>query len=351
MGATKANPNSEMASSNTEPRGSDGFAHLSPHIRHISRSTIRRKWKPLPQSSQDRIRANLLSLKARRAGANDHSRVPTMASLKTKSQDSTKQPQRWPGRTKKQEADEEYQAAVDMVTEKLLGRIPRMPFPPSSTNSNPNGNSNNHTDESFSLEATLHRISTLESTLSMHTSTSHLLRAQMKREKRALRRDRAELDTLQTALRSETRLRKVQERGLHPVTRALNHSIDHGVARGQRGKARQRSASAPGDDAEEESSDDDESSQQLQQQRQPQPHLRPTQRNPPSSGTSLNYDLEPDMKNIMTRLRSHLTSMQTNTDGMQPVLQAMDKTKVALDQFVTMRFTGADRDRACGLHD
>lgn len=119
MGATKANSGPQKASTKSETAGSDGFAHLSPRIRHISQSTIRKKWRPLPQSSQDRVRAILLSLKARRAGANDPGRVPTMASVKGRGQAATKkQQQHRSTKTKKQEADDEYQAAVEMVTEK-----------------------------------------------------------------------------------------------------------------------------------------------------------------------------------------------------------------------------------------
>lgn len=117
MGATKANSGPQKASTKPEMTGSDGFAHLSPHIRHISQSTIRKKWRPLPQSSQERVRAILLSLKTRRAGANDPGRVPTMASVKGRGQGPTKKQHR-STRTKKQEADDEYQAAVEMVTEK-----------------------------------------------------------------------------------------------------------------------------------------------------------------------------------------------------------------------------------------
>lgn len=259
-----------------------------------------------------------------------------------------------------------------------------MPFPPSST-SNASGNSTTHTDESFCLEATLHRTSTLESLLSMHTSTSHLLRAQMKREKRALRRDRAELEALQAGLKSETRLRKVQERGLHPVVRVLDDPMDDAVVQVQQDQdqakdrtdistpgadgSQRPSGNAGGIDDEDGSGDDSETAQGFKQSssvtsrprppttalkpshQQQQHRIRLTQSLPLPSHMTLNHHLDPDMRNLVTRLRSHLTSMQTNTDGMRPVLQAMDKTKVALDQFVAARFAAKDRDRVYGMHD
>lgn len=189
----------------------------------------------------------------------------------------------------------------------------------------------------------------------------------MKREKRALRRDRAELETLQAGLKSETRLRKVQERGLHPVVRVLDDPIDDAVVQGQQedqdqdqDQAQHRTGiSTPGADGTRRPGGSagggprppTTALKPSQQQQRRQHHIRLAQSLPLHSDTTLNHPLDPDMRNLVTQLRSHLTSMQTNTDGMRPVLQAMDETKVALDQFVAARFAARDRDRVYDMHD
>lgn len=81
------------------------FAHLSPRVRHISQSTIRKKWKQLPQSSQDRVRAILLSLKTKRAASGRIPPVGTRGKSRTK-------------KTKNDVMDEDYERAVEEVTNK-----------------------------------------------------------------------------------------------------------------------------------------------------------------------------------------------------------------------------------------
>jgi hypothetical protein len=86
------------------------FAHLSPRVRHVSQSTIRKKWKPLPQSSQDRVRAILLSLKTKRATC---IRIPPVG---TRGKPRTK-------KTKNEVMDEDYERAVEDVTEKYVSQF------------------------------------------------------------------------------------------------------------------------------------------------------------------------------------------------------------------------------------
>lgn len=90
------------------------FAHLSPRVRHISQTTIRKKWRPLPQSSQDRIRTILLSLKNKRVGAKDRGRVPAVTGrVKSRAGRNSRNV------TSRRDAlDEEYERAVEMVAEK-----------------------------------------------------------------------------------------------------------------------------------------------------------------------------------------------------------------------------------------
>lgn len=85
------------------------FAHLTPHVRHISQSTIRKKWKPLPQSSQDRVRAMLLSLKTKRAASG---RIPLVG---VKGNPRTK-------KSKNEVMDQDYERAVEEVTNKSVSQ-------------------------------------------------------------------------------------------------------------------------------------------------------------------------------------------------------------------------------------
>ena len=93
------------------------FAHLEPRVRHISQSTIRKKWKPLPQSSQDRVRAILLSLKTKRAASG---RIPPIGA---------KGKPRTTKKTKNDILDRDYEQAVEDVTDKSVPTSPKT-FPP-----------------------------------------------------------------------------------------------------------------------------------------------------------------------------------------------------------------------------
>ncbi|KAK6368284.1 hypothetical protein LTS17_010025 [Exophiala oligosperma] len=183
------------------------FAALEPRIKNVPQATIRKKWKPLPTSSQDKVRQILLNVEAKRRGCN--ARIPPLS--KTRAGQASK------ANTKNALKEEEYDKIVEEIADKLISRLPRMPFPPAPTSSSQD-------DTPFDLSNTLHRISSLQSTLNMNTSSSHLLRRQIKRERRLLKRDTAELDALETGLRSAKDLRRKKERGLHPVVRKLADS-------------------------------------------------------------------------------------------------------------------------------
>lgn len=89
----------------SSPNG-DFAARLEPRVKNISQSTIRKKWKPLPASSQERVRQIILNLKAKRSGAGGSGRIP---------------PARKPGRPNKTTSkarEEEYENMVEEVTEK-----------------------------------------------------------------------------------------------------------------------------------------------------------------------------------------------------------------------------------------
>jgi len=52
-----------MGHSRPSTSSQPAFAALEPRVRHISETTIRKKWKRLPPSSQDKVKQVLLSLK------------------------------------------------------------------------------------------------------------------------------------------------------------------------------------------------------------------------------------------------------------------------------------------------
>ena len=198
-------------------------------------------------------------------------------------------------------------------THRLITRLPRMPFPPAPTSSSQD-------DTPFDLSNTLHRISSLQATLNMNTSSSHLLRRQIKREQRLLKRDRAELDGLETGLKSAKDLRRKKERGLHPVVRKLAESE---LDSDQRDRV-ERINSITGISTNSNSTDG----------------------TIPGHPNGLDETLEKTeaegedetMNSMLKQLRNHLTSMQNNTATMTPVLSAMDGTKAMLDSFAMRKF-------------
>ncbi|KEF51812.1 uncharacterized protein A1O9_12149 [Exophiala aquamarina CBS 119918] len=295
------------------------FAHLTPRIQHISQSTIRKKWKPLPQSSQDRVRAILLSLKTKRATSG---RIPTVGA---KGKPRTK-------KTKSEVRDQDYERAVEEVTHKLLSRLPRMPFPSRASSTS----TSSATDDQFSFEATLNRISSLQATLTMHQRSSHLLRNQIKREQRALKHDKAELTRLEDALRSSCALRTKQERGLHPLARLIDQHEDEGD--------NSDSHASPDNHMTERETNDEIN-------RIAGIPAHSMQRDPTEGPISLDPgpDSHPDLKSLLQQLQNHLHSMENNTASIRPVLAAMTEAQVALDHFAAARFDEQTIRRLHGL--
>ena len=189
-----------------------------------------------------------------------------------------------------------------------------MPFPPAPSTQSMD-------DTPFDLSNTLRRISSLQATLNTDTSSSHLLRRQIKREQRLLKRDRAELDALETSLKSSKDLRRRKERGLHPVAQQLK-SVD---------------------DGEDDDDDDDEQVREIGRvnsitgiSMDRAKHTTEYARGG-STTASLDEGGGEELGSMLKQLRSHLLSMRNNTASMRPVLQAMYETKVALDGFAARK--------------
>ncbi|OAP63873.1 hypothetical protein AYL99_03100 [Fonsecaea erecta] len=312
MVASKPSP-SVSASSN--PRA--GLATLEPRIKQVSQSTIRKKWRPLPASSQDKVRQIFLNLKTKRSGAGGNGRIPPIGKSRNNAKGQRK------NATAASIREEEYEKMIEEVADKLLARLPRMPFPQTH-----NTNTTTVDDSPFDLSATLTRIATLQSQLTTNLQSAHLLRRQIRREKLALKRDRAQLKTLEEGFKGSERLRRKKEQGLHPLARSMHRprgEDDDGDGDGDGVEARQR--------------------EEIERVNHVagiiiRPANNNNYNNKSVSSTSptptLSLDSEnsdPEMNSLLGQLRSHLLSMQNNTATMQPVLAAMDEATTVLDKF------------------
>ncbi|KIX01532.1 uncharacterized protein Z518_09258 [Rhinocladiella mackenziei CBS 650.93] len=291
------------------------FAKLEPRIKNISQATIRKKWKPLPVSSQERVREILLNLKTKRSGAGGLDRVPAVG--RTRSAATRK------ANLATTVKEREYERIVEEVADKLLSRLPRMPFPPTT--------STQADDSPFNLSNTLHRIRELQSQLTTNVQSAHLLRRQIQREKKALKRDRAELAGLEAALKSNEALKRKRGRTLHPLARDLDDEVDE-VEMEEFERLNAVAGIAAG------------------RSRGVVSHDQNGALHPPNSGVmDLDGDPDPELEPLLKQLRSHLLSMQNNTASMRSVVAAMEDTKTALDQFVAMRLDKGTLRRLDGL--
>lgn len=69
------------------------------------------------------------------------------------------------------------------------------------------------------------------------------------------------------------------------------------------------------------------------------------------TNTSLNVedDTDPELNPLLKQLTSHLLSMKNNTASMMPVLEAMDEAKLALDKFASRTLGDTALRRAYGV--
>lgn len=89
----------------SQPAGRKCFATLEPRIKNVSQATIQKKWKPLPPTSQDKIRQLVLNIKSQRAGS--AARIPSIG--RARNGKST---------TKASIREEEYEKIVEEITDK-----------------------------------------------------------------------------------------------------------------------------------------------------------------------------------------------------------------------------------------
>ncbi|KIW65038.1 hypothetical protein PV04_07325 [Phialophora macrospora] len=282
---------------------------LEPRIKHIPQATIRKKWKPLPQSSQDKIHSILLNLKAKRSGGGGSARIPPVG------RPGAKHTTRTAAVSKTAIAEAEYEKIVEDVASRLLSRLPRMPFPPASSSTSSKGTANGTDD--FDLSSTLSRISALQAQLTCNVQAARLLTRQISREKAALKLDKKDLKTLEDGLRGSKEVRRRKERGLHPLAR---RGEGEGIGR--------EHAAIIGIDA-----------------AGPAEEMRPLSLSvafpaATTASTESTLDLlgsadqaDPEMNALLGQLHSHLLSMRNNTASLVPVVDAVEEAKAALEKF------------------
>ncbi|KAI9934924.1 hypothetical protein ASPWEDRAFT_117092 [Aspergillus wentii DTO 134E9] len=161
------------------------FAYLKPHIRHVSERTIKSKWTTLPEPVQDRVRDMFRTLER-----------PVIV------------------RQQNERRRIEAQAAVQVVVKNLGKRLPRMPFPPVTKDSN------------FEYEAALDEHRSLETNLATVTDSIDLLKAEVEKEEALLAKEKKQLQEMEkNAKRAETE-KKRQMKNEHPVLRKLDNIPD-----------------------------------------------------------------------------------------------------------------------------
>ena len=106
-----SNPHYNLNMGASKPLPSTAYPTLAPSIKHISQSTIRKKWKPLPQQSQDKIRQILLNIRTKRSGHGGGGRI-TAPSKRPRARNGE-------GKLSKSAiAEEEYEKVVQEVSNK-----------------------------------------------------------------------------------------------------------------------------------------------------------------------------------------------------------------------------------------
>ncbi|KIW22794.1 uncharacterized protein PV07_11058 [Cladophialophora immunda] len=292
---------------------SAGLATLEPRIRQVSQSTIRKKWRPLPASSQEKVRQIFLNLKTKRSGAGGNGRIPPVGKLRNNARVQRK------NATAASIREEEYEKVVEEVADKLLARLPRMPFP--------HTNASTVDDSPFDLSATLARIATLQAQMTTNFQSVQLLRRQINREKLALKRDRAQLKTLEEGFKGSEALRRKKERGLHPLAKGLHREEEEEDEDGVEAELREeieRVNNIAG----------------IYPANKKRGAISESMTFPTSPTLSPDSENDPELNSLLEQLRSHLLSMQNNTAPMQPVLAAMDEASTALDKFAARHGIG-----------
>ncbi|OOQ88129.1 putative kinetochore protein fta7 [Penicillium brasilianum] len=231
------------------------YAYLKPSVRRIPEKTIKTKWTTLPEPLQDKVRDLFHSLER-----------PVIV------------------RQQNERKRIEAQSALRAVVHNLGKRLPRMPFPPITKDSN------------FDYESALAEHRALEANFATIKDSSDLLRAEIAKEEALLADEKLSLQEMEkNAKRAETE-RKRQMKNEHPVLRQLDElpQSNHQVG------------------------------------------AEFTLLNAKKSQMTLDeLDDDPEIKALMKQLHGHLQSMQSNTAPLAGLKEAVTRSQAALDLYST----------------
>ncbi|KAL2832998.1 CENP-Q, a CENPA-CAD centromere complex subunit-domain-containing protein [Aspergillus cavernicola] len=173
----------------------------------------------------------------------------------------------------------EAQAAVQAVVKNLGKRLPRMPFPPLSK------------DSVFEYEAALNEHSAMESSLSTMTDSIDLLDNEIAKEEVLLARETKHLQEMEKNAKRAEADRKRQMKNEHPALRQLHRNPEK-----QTGKPAEFTLSNVKD-------------------------------------SLLGFDeleADPEVSSLLRQLNNHLNSMQSNTNSLDGLKDAITRSQVAL---------------------
>ncbi|KAJ5785013.1 CENP-A-nucleosome distal centromere subunit CENP-Q [Penicillium pulvis] len=227
------------------------YAYLKPQIRRVPEKTIKSKWTTLPEPVQDKVREMFHALERPviMRQSNERKRI-------------------------------EAQSAVQAVVRNLGKRLPRMPFPPITNDSN------------FDYESALDEHRTLEASLATIKDSTDLLKAEIAKEEALLASDKKELQAMDKNAKRAEAERKRLMKNEHPVLRQLDElPQDSGSSGFTLVDAK------------------------------------------PNQATLDELDTDPEIQTLMKQLHGHLQSMQTNTAPLVGLRDAITRSQAALDIF------------------
>ncbi|KAJ5407761.1 CENP-A-nucleosome distal centromere subunit CENP-Q [Penicillium cosmopolitanum] len=247
-------PKRKRASENDdEATESKRYAHLKPQVRRVPEKTIKAKWTTLPEPVQDKVRDLFHSLER-----------PVIM------------------RNKNEQKRIEAQSAVQAVVRNLGKRLPRMPFPPITKDSN------------FDYESALNEHRGLEAKLSTMNDSIDLLKSEIAKEEALLASEKKALQEMDKNAKRADAERKRQMKKEHPVLRQLDNP--------------------------KEAQDGQSSEFTLADAKNSQINLD-------------DLDDDPEVQVLMKQLHGHLQSMQSNMAPLTGLRDALTRSQAALDLF------------------
>ncbi|OQD75391.1 hypothetical protein PENDEC_c007G04163 [Penicillium decumbens] len=239
---------------NLEDESNKRYAYLKPSVRRIPEKTIKAKWSTLPEPVQDKVRDLFHSLER-----------PVIV------------------RQQNEKKRIEAQSAVQAVVRNLGRRLPRMPFPPITKDSN------------FDYESALNEHQSLEANLATMKDSIDLLKAEIAKEEALLADEKKSLQEMEKNAKRAEAERKRQTKNEHPVLRQLNELP------------------------------------QVPDQSSSEFSLLDTKAD---QATLDELDADPEIRKLMNQLYGHLQSMQGNTAPLEGLGDAMIRSKAALDLYL-----------------